>query len=165
MEAQPPTLSSRANSGFPTTLLSSTATYAAFFKESRMKFTDATKPDRKSGGSRGTCCAPWRQTKALRVSSQVLTKRLPCNVVADGWVEPPQKTNLDKTVSTLFRPATQGKRSGRKQEVSSVHRHPAAGPRELDRNDRKARFLERSLDISVTSRLSRIIHSRWKPCG
>jgi hypothetical protein len=22
---------------------------------------------------------------------------LPCNVVADGWIEPPQKTNLDKT--------------------------------------------------------------------
>jgi hypothetical protein len=22
---------------------------------------------------------------------------LPCNVVADGWVEPPQETNLDKT--------------------------------------------------------------------
>ena len=22
---------------------------------------------------------------------------LPCNVVADGWLEPPQKTNLDKT--------------------------------------------------------------------
>jgi hypothetical protein len=47
-----------AYSGFPTTLLSLTATYAAFSRESRMKFTNATRPDRKSGGSRGTCCAP-----------------------------------------------------------------------------------------------------------
>ena len=53
MEAQPSTLSSRANSGFPTPLLSSTAPYAAFFKESRMRFTDATKPDRKPEDAEG----------------------------------------------------------------------------------------------------------------
>jgi len=35
-----------------------TTTYAAFGKESRMKSTETTKPVRKSGGSRGTCCAP-----------------------------------------------------------------------------------------------------------
>ena len=29
------------------------ATYAAFFEESRMKFTDAATPDRKSGGTPG----------------------------------------------------------------------------------------------------------------
>jgi hypothetical protein len=40
------------------TLHPPTATYAAFSKESRMRFNDATEPDRKSGGSRGTCCAP-----------------------------------------------------------------------------------------------------------
>jgi hypothetical protein len=51
-------LSSRANSGFPTTLRSSTATYAAFFKESHMSFTETTKSHRKSGGSRRTCGAP-----------------------------------------------------------------------------------------------------------
>ena len=45
-----PPMSLGANSRFPTTLLSPTATYAAFFKESRTKFTDATRPDRKSGG-------------------------------------------------------------------------------------------------------------------
>src|ERR1700734_197076 len=59
-------LSSRAHSGFPTNLLSSTATYAAFFKESRMKFTDETKPDRKSGGRRGTCSAPQLPRKGFR---------------------------------------------------------------------------------------------------
>ncbi len=42
-----------ANSGFPTTLLSKTTTYAAFSKESRMSFTETTKSDRKSGGGRG----------------------------------------------------------------------------------------------------------------
>jgi hypothetical protein len=30
-------------------------TYAAFIEESRMKFADPTKPDRKSGGSGGIC--------------------------------------------------------------------------------------------------------------
>jgi hypothetical protein len=40
-----------ANSGFPTTLLSKTSAYAAFRKESRMKFANATKFDRKSGAS------------------------------------------------------------------------------------------------------------------
>jgi hypothetical protein len=30
-------------------------TYVAFIEESRMKFANATKPDRKSGGSGGTC--------------------------------------------------------------------------------------------------------------
>jgi hypothetical protein len=55
MEAQPHPLSSRANSGFPTTQHSSTATYAAFSKESRMRSVETTKLDRKSGGSRGTC--------------------------------------------------------------------------------------------------------------
>jgi hypothetical protein len=55
MEAPPHNLSSRANSGFPTTLLSETTTYAAFFEESRTTFTETTKSDRKSGGSRGTC--------------------------------------------------------------------------------------------------------------
>jgi hypothetical protein len=56
------TVSLGANSGFPTTLHSSTATCAAFFKKSRMSFTETAKPDRKSGGSRpvpacrgGTC--------------------------------------------------------------------------------------------------------------
>jgi hypothetical protein len=68
MEAPPHPLSSRlprravgANSGFPTTLHQSTATYAAFLKESRRRFTDATKPDRKSGGSRGTCSSLHQQ--------------------------------------------------------------------------------------------------------
>ena len=55
-----------AYSGLPTTLLSSTTTYAAFFEESRMRFTETTKPDRKSGGSRGTCCAPRLPHKGLR---------------------------------------------------------------------------------------------------
>ena len=41
-----------ADSGFPTTLHQSTATYAAFRKESRTRITDATEPDGKSGGSR-----------------------------------------------------------------------------------------------------------------
>ena len=42
------------------------ATYAAFFEESRMRFTETTKPDRKSGGSRGTCGAPRLPHKGLR---------------------------------------------------------------------------------------------------
>jgi hypothetical protein len=44
---KPPTLtlSSRANSGFPTTQHSSTATYAAFLKESRTRFYDTTESD------------------------------------------------------------------------------------------------------------------------
>ena len=46
------------------TLHQPTATYAAFFKESRTRFTDATKTDRKSGGSRGTCCAPFPNATA-----------------------------------------------------------------------------------------------------
>src|SRR6202522_3859914 len=60
----PSALSSRANSGFPTTPHSSTATYAAFCKESRTRSTETTKPDRKSEGSRGICGAPFSQTKA-----------------------------------------------------------------------------------------------------
>jgi hypothetical protein len=44
---------------------SSTATYAAFFKESRMIFTETTKSDRKSGGSRGTCDAPFPGLRPL----------------------------------------------------------------------------------------------------
>jgi hypothetical protein len=35
-----------------------TATYAAFFEESRMRFTEIETSDRKSGGSRGTCDSP-----------------------------------------------------------------------------------------------------------
>jgi hypothetical protein len=46
-----------ANSGFPTTLLSQTTTSAASFEESRMRFTESTKPDRKPGGRRGICGA------------------------------------------------------------------------------------------------------------
>jgi hypothetical protein len=38
---------------------SSTATYAAFSKESRMILTENSKFDRKSGGSRRTCGAPF----------------------------------------------------------------------------------------------------------
>jgi hypothetical protein len=69
-------VSSRANSGFPTTLLSKTTTYAAFFGESRTRFTETTKPDRKSGGSRGTCCAPFSQTKAPANELATLPPRL-----------------------------------------------------------------------------------------
>ena len=47
-----------ASPGFPTSLHSSTATYAAFGKESHTRFTGALGPDRKSGGSRGTCSSP-----------------------------------------------------------------------------------------------------------
>jgi hypothetical protein len=36
-------------------------TYAAFIEESRMKFANATKPDRKSGGSGGICSSPNQQ--------------------------------------------------------------------------------------------------------
>src|SRR5271154_6732785 len=63
-ERCPPLLSARANSGFPTTQISRTTTYASFFEESRMRFTQATKPDRKSGGSRGTCNAPFLNATA-----------------------------------------------------------------------------------------------------
>jgi hypothetical protein len=41
-------------SGFPPTLLSSTTTYADFFKESRMRSTGATTLDRKSGEAEGS---------------------------------------------------------------------------------------------------------------
>ena len=40
------------------------ATYAAFFKESRMRFTEIAKSDRKSGGSRGTCSSTFSQAKS-----------------------------------------------------------------------------------------------------
>jgi hypothetical protein len=43
-----------------------TTTYAAFSKESRMRFIETTKPDRKSGASRGTCSAPRLPHKGLR---------------------------------------------------------------------------------------------------
>src|ERR1700678_3639610 len=46
-----------------------------------------------------------RQVPPLRLAPVGMTKwgfALPCNVVADGWVEPPQKTDLDKSD---FRPS------------------------------------------------------------
>src|SRR5271154_1953427 len=78
-----------ANSGFPTTLHSSTATYAAFFKESRMRFTETTKPDRKSGGRRGTCSSlspptPSRKNSASR----------PCQIQIQ-WFIIPEPMRLD----------------------------------------------------------------------
>ena len=42
-----------------------TTTYAAFFEESRMKFTETTKPDRKSGGSRGICGFTFGHSEAV----------------------------------------------------------------------------------------------------
>src|SRR6202453_5113918 len=45
LEAPPHPLSSRAYSGFPLALHQSTATYAAFRKESRTRFVDTTGPD------------------------------------------------------------------------------------------------------------------------
>jgi hypothetical protein len=40
-----------------------------------MRFANAIKLDRRSGGRRGICCAPTPQTKAPRVSSRILPKR------------------------------------------------------------------------------------------
>ena len=49
------------------------STCAAFLKESRMESANANNLDRNSGErSGGICCAPSPQTKALRVSSQIL---------------------------------------------------------------------------------------------
>jgi len=44
----------------------STTTYAAFIEESRMKFADPTKLDRKSGGSGGICSTHLRRNKGAR---------------------------------------------------------------------------------------------------
>src|SRR5208282_3859894 len=68
--------------GFPTSLRQSTATYAAFFEESRTRFTDVTKPDRKSRGkardlqcalmlNKGHPCFAHEQTAWLRLASSL----------------------------------------------------------------------------------------------
>ncbi len=50
------------------TLHQPTAMYAAFFKESRTRFTEATKTDRKSGGSREPALSEVEWGPAVRPS-------------------------------------------------------------------------------------------------
>jgi hypothetical protein len=54
-----PTLQKTKDPGFPTAAAPAMAACAAFYKESRMKFVDPTKPYRKSGGMGHPqiCCA------------------------------------------------------------------------------------------------------------
>jgi hypothetical protein len=58
------TLSSRADSGFPTRCTNQRPRMRLSLRKAARGFTDATKPDRKSGGSRGTCCAPFLNATA-----------------------------------------------------------------------------------------------------
>jgi len=107
-------LSSRANSGFPTTLHQSTATYAAFFKESRTRSTDATKPDRKSGGSRGICSSLHNQPMATQSPPHlVVPPACTARKTEAYWINlpflslhPAQQTNISPLViptsQTLF---------------------------------------------------------------
>jgi hypothetical protein len=62
------------------TLHQSMATYAAFFEESRTRLDDATEPDRKSGGSRGTCCAPFPLTTPYALYSRASDPAQPTDV-------------------------------------------------------------------------------------
>jgi hypothetical protein len=89
-----------------------------FLNESRMKFTDATKPDRKSGGRRGTCSATWLPHKGLRSVSSP-TKSSSC--LSRLAVEPerracPERSRSGPAVSLSEK--TQGRRD----------RPPAPGP-------------------------------------
>jgi hypothetical protein len=56
-------------------------TYAAFIEESRMKFANATKPDRKSGGSGGICGSLNQHLIRMEVSPSPLSSRLPRRAV------------------------------------------------------------------------------------
>jgi hypothetical protein len=77
------TASDRSVPGFPTTRQSSTTTCAAFRRESRIHFANATSLNRKSGGAQWSCCffSPSR-TLELLLSCPVQTFSAAC--LADG---------------------------------------------------------------------------------
>jgi hypothetical protein len=73
------------------TLLSETTTYAAFFEESRTIFTETTKSDRKSGGSRGTCSSTFGHSESVVGKSPPLPSAKRRNSNGDDDLQPTQR--------------------------------------------------------------------------
>jgi hypothetical protein len=65
-----------------------------------MRFANAIKLDRRSGGRRGICCAPTPLTKALRVSSQILPKQFFSSPTP--YSEPSSTSAIASNLLTVF---------------------------------------------------------------
>jgi hypothetical protein len=97
----------RSEPGFPVTLPSPTPAYAAFSKESRMKFANATDLNRKSGErSGGTCCSlvqhPTRPESSLVHRERSASQIFACYSACWRGVEGPRQCYLTYTVRSFL---------------------------------------------------------------